>query len=125
MDIRRKPFQIVLIEQLFYPFTVVLGITLLIFFVMPAILKMSAFEAEYIVYGFFGFGILGFYSLLYIWLPYTSIRIWFSASQYTKGVLFYIFKAYSGIVFICLVGSALYALYYLPEVFDAVVLHNK
>ena len=125
MEIQRKPFQIVLIEQIFYPFTFVLGLVLVISYVMPAVAKISPFETKYVVYGFFGFGAAGFYGLLYIWLPYTLIRIWSSANQYTKGILFYLFKAYSGIAFVVLVGSAHYSLYYLPEIFNALLSYNK
>ena len=125
MDIQRKPFQIVLIEQIFYPFIFVLGVVLLISFVMPGVAKISSLETRYIVYGFIGFGIAGLYGMLYLWLPYTLIRVWLSASTHLKGISFYLFKAYAGILFVCLVASALYSLYYLPEIFNAVLSQNK
>ena len=125
MDTQRKPFQIVLIEQIFYPFIFVLGVVLLISYGMPAVAKISIHETKYIVYGFLGFGIAGLYGMLYIWLPYTLIRVWLSANKHSNGIPFYLFKAYAGILFLCLAVSALYSLYYFPEIFNAVLSHNK
>jgi hypothetical protein len=125
MEVSRKPFQVILIEQLFYPFLFTLGLFLLVQYGMIAAAKNINIEAEYIVYGFLGLFILCLYGMLYIWLPYTCIRLWNSASIHSQGPLLYMYKIYAGVVFVVLVVSALVSFVYLPEVINEIQSHNN
>lgn len=116
MSINRTPWKIILFEQLASIIALVIFLVIFISIAPKLLAKSSLFSSEVSTYIYVGTVLISLFGWLYIWLPYTCVRIWKSASLNAQNLVLYLFKSYSLIAFLILVGSAILTLPQLPEI---------
>jgi len=116
MSITRTPIQIILVEQLFNSVLLMIALVCHMYYGPILLAKLTNFSSEASTYIFIGGLLIPMFSWFYLWLPYTSVRIWRSTNEHKKGSTGYFYKVYSGLVFLILVISGLSALPALPEI---------
>jgi len=116
MNIARTPIQIILIEQVFHSLLLMIGLTFHLHYGPVLIAKLTPFNSAIATYIFISVLLIPIFTWFYLWLPYTSVRIWRSTSEHSTRTMTYIYKAYSGLVFLVLSISGLSALPAIPEI---------
>lgn len=118
MNNNRNPLQIILIEQLLYSFFLFIFLALFLSYGPAVLIKSSHLDVKVSTYIFIGSFVAVIFAWFYIWLPYTFVRIWRSATRVNNAPARYLAKLYSGLCFVILLLSGLGALWKLPEIIE-------
>lgn len=120
MKVTRKPFQIFLIEQLFYPLLIFISAVLLYTYGAKVLVRYPyvSIETGALILG--SMILIPFMLTLHVWIPYSCVRLWVSAGDYCKGFGRYLWRGYSGLVFAVLAGLGLIYLFQITDIIQGV-----
>jgi len=100
MEVVRKPFQIILIEHIFYPLLALIAVTLFGKYGGVALGMYSGVNVE-TASEFIAYSMLGLLLIIFSYfLIYGSVRLWFSAKKYSEGWKRKFYQGYGGTVFV-------------------------
>ena len=115
MSIDRTPIQIILIEQFLNTIYLIIALSLLYAY-GPKLLLESGLSPKTSSYVFMGVFLILLFVWYYLWVPYTALRIWKSATIKLQGFWQYLYKTYAAVVMALIVASAVSLLIALPEI---------
>jgi len=116
MSTSRTPIQIILIEQVFHTILLMIGWVLYIKYGLIIIVKSTLFSSEIAASIFISGQLIPLFLWFYLWIPYTSIRIWRASTRKPMSGINYAYKTYSCFVFIALTVSGISGLPALIEI---------
>ena len=97
MKTDRTPIQIILIEQFLSTIYLIIALVLLYAY-GPKLLLESGVSPKTSSYAFMGVFLILLFGWYYLWIPYTALRIWKSATVKLQGLWQYLYKIYAGVV---------------------------
>lgn len=115
MSIDRTPIQIILIEQFLNTIYLIIALSLLYAY-GPKLLLESGLSPKTSSYVFMSVFLILLFVWYYLWVPYTALRIWKSATIKLQGFWQYLYKTYAAVVMALIVASAVSLLIALPEI---------
>ena len=115
MNTDRTPIQIILIEQFLSTIYLIIALGLLYAY-GPKLLLESGVSPKTSSYALMGVFLILLFGWYYLWIPYTALRIWKSATVKLQGFWQYLYKTYAGVVMALIVASAISLLVALPKI---------